>query len=156
MRGLTLHVWPCRQFKRTAGNCSPIHPTIRIWPPQTTTCSGPWKITWEVTTTGLTRQSRKSCEAGCEELERTYTVEAFLRFCNVGRNAEIWVDMWRFCRRVTRQLDVTDNFCFCRINVLITFGTLVVYSTYMRARAHTHTMWEYSEAVIKSTFQRCL
>jgi hypothetical protein len=25
----------------TAGNCSPIHPTFRIWPPQTTTCSGP-------------------------------------------------------------------------------------------------------------------
>jgi hypothetical protein len=32
MRGLTLHVWPCRQFKRTAGNCSSIHPTVRIWP----------------------------------------------------------------------------------------------------------------------------
>jgi hypothetical protein len=32
-RGLTLHVWPCRQFKRTAGNCSPIHPTVRIWSP---------------------------------------------------------------------------------------------------------------------------
>jgi hypothetical protein len=29
-RGLTLHVWPCRQFKRTAGNCSPVHPTVRI------------------------------------------------------------------------------------------------------------------------------
>jgi hypothetical protein len=37
----------------------------------------------------LTRQSRKPCEAGCEELERTYTAEAFLRFCSAGRNAEI-------------------------------------------------------------------
>jgi hypothetical protein len=26
---------------KTAENCSPIHPTVRIWPPQTTTCSGP-------------------------------------------------------------------------------------------------------------------
>jgi transposase len=26
---------------KTAGNCSPIHPTVRIWPPQDTTCSGP-------------------------------------------------------------------------------------------------------------------
>jgi hypothetical protein len=26
-----------QQFIRTAGNCSPIHPTVRIWPPQTTT-----------------------------------------------------------------------------------------------------------------------
>jgi transposase len=26
---------------KTAGNCSPIHPTVRIWPPQTNTCSGP-------------------------------------------------------------------------------------------------------------------
>jgi hypothetical protein len=30
-----------RQFKRTAGNYPPIHPTVRIWPPQTTTCSDP-------------------------------------------------------------------------------------------------------------------
>jgi hypothetical protein len=31
-----------------AGNCSPIHPTVQIWPsPQTTTCSDPWKITWK-------------------------------------------------------------------------------------------------------------
>jgi hypothetical protein len=26
---------------KTAGNCSPIHPTVRIWPPQTTTCTSP-------------------------------------------------------------------------------------------------------------------
>jgi hypothetical protein len=69
----------------TAGNCSPIHPTVRIWPPQTTTCSGPWKITWEVTTTRLRRQSRKPCEAGCEELERTSTAQAFFRFYNSGK-----------------------------------------------------------------------
>jgi hypothetical protein len=25
-------------------------------------------------------------EAGCEELERTYTAEVFLRFCNAGRH----------------------------------------------------------------------
>jgi len=30
---------------KTAGNCSPIHATVQIWPPQTTTCSGLWKIT---------------------------------------------------------------------------------------------------------------
>jgi hypothetical protein len=45
-RDITLHFWPCIQFKTTAGNCSPIHPTVRIWTPQTTTCSGPWKVIW--------------------------------------------------------------------------------------------------------------
>jgi hypothetical protein len=25
----------------TAGNCSPIHSTVRIWPPQAATCSCP-------------------------------------------------------------------------------------------------------------------
>jgi transposase len=75
------------QDRETAGIFSTIHPTVRMWPPQTTICSGPWKITWEVTTTTLTRQSRKPCEAGCEELERTSTAEACLRFCNASRNA---------------------------------------------------------------------
>jgi hypothetical protein len=28
-------------IQRTAGNCSPIHQTVRIWLPQTITCSGP-------------------------------------------------------------------------------------------------------------------
>jgi hypothetical protein len=37
--------------------------------------------------TGLTRQFRKPREAGCEELERTSTTEANLRFCNAGKNA---------------------------------------------------------------------
>jgi hypothetical protein len=86
-RGLTLHVWLCRQFNRTAGNCSPSHVTVRTLPPQTTTCLGPRKITWEVTTTRLSRQSRKPCEAGCEELESTCTAEISLRFCNADRNA---------------------------------------------------------------------
>jgi transposase len=72
---------------KTAGNCSPIHPTVRIWLPQTTTCLGPWKITWEITITRLTRQSRKPCEAGSKDLERTSTAEEILRFCNAGRNA---------------------------------------------------------------------
>jgi hypothetical protein len=36
---------------------------------------------------GLTRQSMKPCEAGCEELERTSTTEVHLRFCSAGRNA---------------------------------------------------------------------
>jgi hypothetical protein len=45
-QGITPHVWPCRQFKRTAENSSPIHPAVRIWSSQTTTCSSPWKITW--------------------------------------------------------------------------------------------------------------
>jgi hypothetical protein len=53
-------------------------------PPQTITCSDPWKITWELTTTRLTKQPRKPCEAGCKELERTSTAETFLRFCNAG------------------------------------------------------------------------
>jgi hypothetical protein len=92
-RGLTVHVWPCREFKRTAGNCSPIHLTVRIWPPQTTTCSGPSKITWEVTTTRLTRQSGKPCGAGCEDLERTSAAQASLRFCNAGRNAKIEMEI---------------------------------------------------------------
>jgi hypothetical protein len=35
------------------------------------------------------RESRKPCEAGCVELERTSTAEAYLRFCNVGRNTQI-------------------------------------------------------------------
>jgi hypothetical protein len=64
-------------------NCSP----ALAPPPQTTTCSGPWKVTRVVTTMGLTRQSRKPCEAGCEELERTSTAEASLRFCIACRNA---------------------------------------------------------------------
>jgi hypothetical protein len=67
---------------KTTGNCSPIHPRVQIWPPQTTTCSDPWKITWEVTITKLKRQSRKPCEAGCEELKRTSTTEESLS-CNI-------------------------------------------------------------------------
>jgi hypothetical protein len=78
-RGLTLHAWPCRQFKRKAGNFSPIHPTVWIWLPQTTTYSGPWKITWEVTTMRLTRQFRKPREAGCEEMERNCTAESIFK-----------------------------------------------------------------------------
>jgi hypothetical protein len=71
-RGLTLHVWPCSQFKKErlgTALISALQSGLR--PPQTTTCSGPWKITWEVTITRLKIQSRKPCEAGCEELERT-------------------------------------------------------------------------------------
>jgi hypothetical protein len=59
----------------------------RFSPPQTTTCSDPWKVTWEAITTTLTRQSRKPYEAGCEELEITCTAEEFLRLYNAGRNA---------------------------------------------------------------------
>jgi hypothetical protein len=69
-RGLTLNFWPCRQLNRTTGNCSSIHPTVRIWPPQTTPCSAPSKITWEVTTTRLTRQSRKPWVAGTDLYRR--------------------------------------------------------------------------------------
>jgi hypothetical protein len=87
-----------QKFKITTAKCSLIHPTVRIWPPQTTTCLGPWKITWKVTTTRLTRQSRKSCEAGYEELERTSAAEAWLRFCIAGKNGS----GWRFCRRVIK------------------------------------------------------
>jgi hypothetical protein len=75
-RGLTLNVWPCRQFKRTARNCSPIYPIVQIFLPSDIPCSGPWNITWEVTTTRLTKQSRKPCEAGCDELERTSTADS--------------------------------------------------------------------------------
>jgi hypothetical protein len=35
----------------------------------------------------LTRQSRKPCIVGCEELEQTSTTEASLRFCTIARNA---------------------------------------------------------------------
>jgi hypothetical protein len=72
---------------KTAENCSPISPTVWIWPPQTTTCSDLRKITWDVTTLRLTRQFRKPCEAGYEKLEQASTAETFLRFCNVGSNA---------------------------------------------------------------------
>jgi len=41
----------------------------------------------------LTRQSRKPYEAGCRELERTFTTEASLRFCNAGRNAKIGMEI---------------------------------------------------------------
>jgi hypothetical protein len=75
-----------KEKHKTAGNCSPIHPTVWIWPPQTTTCSDPWNTTWEVTNMRQTRQSWKPCEAGCEGLERTYTAKASLRFCSATRN----------------------------------------------------------------------
>jgi hypothetical protein len=77
---------------KTVVICSPIHLTVRIWPPQTTNYSRPWKITWEVTTTRLTRQSRKPCETRCEELERTSTAEAFL-----------WLQRWQ--KRIDRKGD---------------------------------------------------
>jgi hypothetical protein len=81
------------EVHKTAGNCPPIHPKVRIWPPQTTTCSGPWKITREVTTTRLTRQFSKPCEAGCEELERTSTAEACFKILQrwqkcIGRHGD--------------------------------------------------------------------
>jgi len=84
-RGLTLHVWPCRQFTRLE---TALPSTLQSgFSPSDYRLLGPWKKTWEVITTILTRQSRKPCEAGCEELERTSTAEASLRFCNAGRNA---------------------------------------------------------------------
>jgi hypothetical protein len=79
----------CLRLQRNTDRLGTALPSIlqvRIWPPQTTTCSGSWKITWEVTTTRLTRQSRKPCEAGCEDLERTYSTEEFLRLYNAGRS----------------------------------------------------------------------
>jgi transposase len=72
---------------KTAVKCSPIHPTVQIWPPQTTTCWGPWMIYLRG------HQSRKQWEAGCEELERTSTAEASLRSCNAGRNALIGIEI---------------------------------------------------------------
>jgi hypothetical protein len=122
---------------KTAGNCSPIHPTIRMWPPQTTTCSDPWKITWEVTTTRLTRQSRKPWEAGCQDLERTLTAEAVLNFATL---AEMHRSGWILCRKVTKYVySLLTSFIFvripsfhCRINVLISFGT----SSYLSNSLH--------------------
>jgi transposase len=37
--------------------------------------------------------SRKPCEAGCEELERTSTAETCLRFYSAGRNAQIGMEI---------------------------------------------------------------
>jgi hypothetical protein len=54
--------------KERLGTALPCTLQSGFGPPQTITCSGPWKITRELTTTGLTRQFRKPCEAGCEEL----------------------------------------------------------------------------------------
>jgi hypothetical protein len=68
-----LVVFPvCLRVRRNQNvwNCFPIHLTVRISPP-----------------TRLTRQSRKPCEARCEELEQISTAEASLRFCNAGRYA---------------------------------------------------------------------
>jgi hypothetical protein len=55
-------------------------------------------------------QSRKPCEAGCEELERTSTAEAFSRFCNGGRNARIGMEILYKINNIS--LDFTD-ICFC-------------------------------------------
>jgi hypothetical protein len=73
--------------KERLGSVFPSTLQFRLAPPQTTTCSGPWNIARKVTKTTLTRQSKKPCEVGCEEVERTSTAEEFFRFCNVGRNA---------------------------------------------------------------------
>jgi hypothetical protein len=51
---------PRTEEHKTAGNRSSIHPTIRIWPPQTTTCFDPWKITCKVTTTRLTQSGSRA------------------------------------------------------------------------------------------------
>jgi hypothetical protein len=77
----------------------------------------------------LRRHSRKPCEVGCEELERTSAAEA--RFCNV---AEMHISRWRFYRKVIQMPRLTDicfcmyTFVHCRINVLITFGTTLVHA----------------------------
>jgi transposase len=39
--GWVLRLLTGTEEDKMAGNCSPIHPTVRIWPPQTTTCSDP-------------------------------------------------------------------------------------------------------------------
>jgi hypothetical protein len=69
---------------KTAGNCSPIHPTVRIWPPQTPLVRALGRTPWRGQ--HYERQSRKPCEAGSEERERTSTAEASLRFCSASRN----------------------------------------------------------------------
>jgi hypothetical protein len=79
---------------KMAWDCSPIHPTVQTWPPQTTTCSGPWKIIWEVTTTRLMRQSRKLHKGDCKELEWTSTPKGSLRLCNASRNAQISTEIF--------------------------------------------------------------
>jgi hypothetical protein len=68
-RSLTMHVWLGRQFERTARICSAIHPTVRIWPPQTTTCMSPWKITERLPLQGW----RGSPESRASWLQRART-----------------------------------------------------------------------------------
>jgi hypothetical protein len=76
------HLLTGTEEHKTAGNCSPIHLIVRIWPHHTTTCSGPWKITWEVThyETDAVQEAVRSWLRGAG------TAEVFLRFCNTGRN----------------------------------------------------------------------
>jgi transposase len=61
---------------KTAGNCSPIHPTFRM-APSDYHLFGPLKDHLRGHHYETDRQSRKSFKAGCEELERTFTAEAF-------------------------------------------------------------------------------
>jgi hypothetical protein len=54
----------------------------------------------------------KPCEAGCEELERTSTAEAFLGFYNAGRNPYIGMEI--LYKSNKRCPDFTDiRFCMC-------------------------------------------
>jgi hypothetical protein len=77
-----------------------------------------YHLFWPLTTR-LARQSRKSCEAGCEELERTFTAEAYLRFCNGGRNAEICMEIFYRSNKIC--IDFTDIIRFCIYRVILNY-----------------------------------
>jgi hypothetical protein len=73
----------------------------------------------------------KPCEAGCEELERTSTEEAFLRFCNAGRNAHIEMEILQKSEKT--RVYFANIICFWiyisvsfYVKLLITFGIYLV------------------------------
>jgi len=57
MPWLTRHLQPRRNWPAWASNVLITHPTFRIWPRRTTTCSLDWKNNWKVTIFCPTRRS---------------------------------------------------------------------------------------------------
>jgi hypothetical protein len=121
----------CLQVQRNpkmAGNCSPIQPTVRIWLPQTTTCSCPWMITW-------------GYWGGGQEVVRSWLWGAGTAFYRGGifKILQRWQECinrdGNFCSKVIKdaQILLTSfvSVCVpsfhCRINVLISFDTPLVH-----------------------------
>jgi hypothetical protein len=85
-RGLTLHVWLCRQFKRTAGNCSPIHPTVRICPPSDYHMFGLLKDHLRIHHYETDEAVHEAVRSWLRGAGTDFYSRDILRFCNAGRN----------------------------------------------------------------------